>query len=1162
MSDFRVEGLVSELLHTLGVEANAAECARVLRGGMEGKGKVNSINGAPNVNAGNGNGNSNSNSSTVSAFSIVSVVSHALAAPADATAILKRFEHLRREHVVDLGAWAALAAKIKTDPAITRLVRNNKQQQVGQQQQAAQQQQQQGMQSHITNKSMSASPTQLASTLGPLPSTPSPTTTATSIHGNYPTALSTSPLSASALASASANVNARGRTRPLAPAIITANAAQGLINARLKQDSAASFLNINTPKRVRSASVSLASPSADTIVNQISAMTSSPTISYVDPKSFLNSSTRRRSAILKKTSSSRLGVVEEDLSMSLNALQPPFACRLPKTPVSLNKNIKESTVDPINKLSIPEQENFILEDLLYVLLGIDGVYIKQSSFASNRREIQTLRTEFKIDPTLDLSLASMIKRILPIASDFLFINNFMDSHSRFEFGKVSHALVAGMRGILEDYFTLIAQLEHQIRFAPAFGLQKLWYHVLPTGHILSLVANLVTAIYDSEQASAEIFNPMNIRMASSSSSSTNCSILQAAAAPRGGGVILTILAEKVLTTAGDATAHKTYTHLLQRASVPYFSMLRTWINTGAISDDPYDEFLVAERRGRGVRKDGIGDDFNDVYWEQRYTIRNGPGEVPIFLEGVKEKILLAGKYLNVVCECGGDGGGGFYEGSSSGKENEDDLKKHVAAFGDIVRVVDDGRFVVEIERAYRYANKTLLDLLFKGNKLVDRLRSLKHYFLLDQSDFLTHFLDLAYPELHKPRDLVSVDRLSAMLELVLRTPGSVSYNDSYKDDITVELSSYSLVEQLLRVTAVVGVDYREVFVEADDGSTLVDMSKVNITGAGNQDDEIELRGIDAITLGYNSTFPISLIINKRVITKYQLLFRHLLHCKNVERMLTNVWALKTKFLRHRRVTVEMAKRAAMVPQKGKAPAATSALPTAGLSMKPPLRVPIAATTSEEDAKLKDEGLFLARISVVQGRMLNFVQQFLHFICFDVIEPSWALFERSLEKHFGNLMEVCTDFSIFATQFLLERFSATGIEERDDNESEPSSPLEDEPPQFADISPTSKAHKVLQRFEEQQILTMREFIFGLQFADSMNSFESLGVTVGSIVATPSASAASLVSAVLQDLVTRIDYNMFYSKVFVGGVGAAGVGILGKNRLSSGTGNSGGISGIAF
>lgn len=50
-----------------------------------------------------------------------------------------------------------------------------------------------------------------------------------------------------------------------------------------------------------------------------------------------------------------------------------------------------------------------------------------------------------------------------------------------------------------------------------------------------------------------------------------------------------------------------------------------------------------------LSKDTLRQDFNDVYWEQRYTLK--PSSVPIFLVSHQEKILQSGKYLNVLREC-------------------------------------------------------------------------------------------------------------------------------------------------------------------------------------------------------------------------------------------------------------------------------------------------------------------------------------------------------------------------------------------------------------------------------------------------------------------------------------------------------------------------------
>lgn len=58
---------------------------------------------------------------------------------------------------------------------------------------------------------------------------------------------------------------------------------------------------------------------------------------------------------------------------------------------------------------------------------------------------------------------------------------------------------------------------------------------------------------------------------------------------------------------------------------------------------------------------------------------------------------------------------------------------------------------------------------------------MKHYFLLDQGDFIVQFMDMAEEELQKDIDYIMPTRLESLLELALRT--SVVNEDKYKDDV-------------------------------------------------------------------------------------------------------------------------------------------------------------------------------------------------------------------------------------------------------------------------------------------------------------------------------------------------------------------------------------------
>lgn len=118
-------------------------------------------------------------------------------------------------------------------------------------------------------------------------------------------------------------------------------------------------------------------------------------------------------------------------------------------------------------------------------------------------------------------------------------------------------------------------------------------------------------------------------------------------------------------------------------------------------------------------------------------------------------------------------------------------------------------FFRRIEEAYQRANSTLLGLLLNEHDIVNRLRSLKHYFFFSQSDFFSSFLEQAHRELHKsvnpkkPRGTTHL-RLQTHLGMVLASSSSAPYDDLYKEDIKVEMSDGTVYEELTRINETKG----------------------------------------------------------------------------------------------------------------------------------------------------------------------------------------------------------------------------------------------------------------------------------------------------------------------------------------------------------------------
>lgn len=578
---------------------------------------------------------------------------------------------------------------------------------------------------------------------------------------------------------------------------------------------------------------------------------------------------------------------------------PPLGSQVPPSlqPISLGD------------LSLESQESAIIEDLLLVLMGYEGQYIQFSkNYNPNVEKDRLSGPGFRILPGLDPSLQDLTSSVLRMATHYGAIEAFIEVQSREEFGSVNHALCAAIRKLLQEYLVLVAQLETQFRTNPSFTLHNLNLHTLPTSHMMLQLYSLAHEILkrnslleedlDDSEDLDDIENMLeNLREHGDlgPGSIPGKKICK-------GGSVLGLITQRLSAMSGDPASRSLLTSLLRDASRPYMVMLNEWLHHGSIKD-PHSEFLVREQKS--IRREELEQDYTDEYWERRYTIR--ANDVPPQLEGVKDKVLLAGKYLNVVRECGGV-----------------DVSKAVK---DVPRSFDDSRFLDNVNSAYAHANNSLLTLLLTTHALPARLRSLKHYFFLDRSDFFSYFLELGASELRKPVKTVNTNKLQSLLDLVLRQPGSVAAQDPFKEDIKVEMNEISLTNSLTRVVNITGIEQ---------GETLQPP-----TSQPPSESDKNAVGFTSLQLDYSVPFPVSLVISRKTIWRYQALFRYLLSLRYLEQQLVSCWQTHNR----------------------------------------------AASWSHKSSNRALE-MWKRRVFTLRARMLVFVQQLLYFCTAEVIERNW------------------------------------------------------------------------------------------------------------------------------------------------------------------------------
>ncbi|KAI5678901.1 hypothetical protein M9H77_09851 [Catharanthus roseus] len=504
------------------------------------------------------------------------------------------------------------------------------------------------------------------------------------------------------------------------------------------------------------------------------------------------------------------------------------------------------------------QELIVIDDLLSALVGIEGRYISIKMVQGKEDSIS-----FQVDPSMDLTLQDSAKRVFPLCESYLLINQFVESRSQFKTGLVNHAFAAALRALLLDYQAMVAQLEHQFRLG-RLSVQGLWFYCQPMMGTMQALSTVV------KKVSAHNFV---------------------------GSAVLNLLQSQAKAMAGDHVVRSLLEKMTQCANTAYLRILERWVYEGVI-DDPYGEFFIAENKS--LQKESLTQDYDAKYWQQRYSLKD---DIPSFLANAAETILTTGKYLNVMRECGHN------------------IQVPAAENSKLTSVGSNHHYLECIKAAYDYSSGELLNLIKEKYDLTAKLRSIKHYLLLDQGDFLVHFMDIAREELTKKPEDISVEKLQSLLDLALRTTAAAA--DPCSEDLRCCVEKTTLLKRL---------------------NTLKDLDTTQpVSDTSELEEPVSITGLETFSLGYKVQWPLSLVISRKALTKYQLIFRFLFHCKHVNRQLCAAWQVH-----------------------------------------------------QGARRLDMQGIAISVSSLLCRSMLRFINSFVHYLTFEVLEPNWHVMHNRLQ----------------------------------------------------------------------------------------------------------------------------------------------------------------------
>jgi gamma-tubulin complex component 2 len=538
-----------------------------------------------------------------------------------------------------------------------------------------------------------------------------------------------------------------------------------------------------------------------------------------------------------------------------------------------NEDVKddfETVSQSVTQFSPQDQEQLLLDAVIGSLMGLECHLIRR------------FRDGFRIVAAVDLSLRNLVERILPIASGYFHVKSFVRRHQPgYEYGSVMQALCEEVDAILGEYLSSVETLE--IKYRCVEGAKLTMNHAFVDLQLLGSSIDLLQHVVKCTEGKM-------------------------------GGLLLNTIRELQMTKlAGDSHKQILLKRLLSKASVPWMWMLSRWLVSGDIVDH-CGEFMIATKTS--TRSKVNGDNWNSVFSVKAVHVFRGA----IASKVLEAQVLTTGKYWNAVRQC--------ERISAKDSQDESEVSQILLYTG------DPSSLSTYVESAHKRASSDLLQLLLGEFHVESSLLTVKRYFLLDQGDFLIHFMDTAESELSKLIEDVSLGRTQHCLNMALQL------TDPLSADTNINASGKRVPQPLTSqsIRCYFADESLDVMLGVREGEPKTPSRSPygQVTG---------LTGMLAFSLDFAEVpFPTSLLLSNRNISNYQILFRHIFYAKHIEQRLVGVW-LQNQMMKEFQS----------------------------------IRCLLGSTFS------------------LRHRMLHFIQNFIYYMMLEVIEPNWLSMMKEIRN---------------------------------------------------------------------------------------------------------------------------------------------------------------------
>ena len=539
--------------------------------------------------------------------------------------------------------------------------------------------------------------------------------------------------------------------------------------------------------------------------------------------------------------------------------------------------IIDKSKEKLSSLNSIEQDKILVNDLLLVMLGLEGKYIKR---VVNTTSYKDFKVEFEVEPylenpTCDPPLLSLTNLILPMGYYYSSINYYLNIGSKPETGLVVKGFCDGLKKILREYILFINQLEeHKNNPNSNINLQQLWWVCQPSIKLLECLHKLCQ----------------------------KCFMIK-------GGALLNIIYSSYLHE-NDTQIKNIYKYLLNKSFIPFFDMIKLWICHGFLENEhDFQEFMIFSPKS--YIKEKLNDYYHDLFWETKFILSEN--NIPIFLQKISTKILFIGKSYNIIKECGKNIKCPYEQELELFKDkdnidDENDINVIIKNNFNIYKnngIVDfngnnnygykkSNQMIFETERINKWINDTLKNILFNEKDLLLIIELFKKYYLMEAGDFYNDFIEMNLDLFNKGLNKIKEENIYKKDENFIKLP-IIKEEEQKNMKIFKYIITNMTVEDLKKYYS----NYHKILKSNENDITKItsQLEKIDkiINRKKNEEPKENVKVVECVEIEPEILWPLNLIFSKKNIMKYKLLFRQLIRLKFIEKLLYNTFIIQQDY---------------------------------------------------------------------------------------------------------------------------------------------------------------------------------------------------------------------------------------------------------------------------